>query len=314
VTAIVEARGLLKRYDGTLAVAGVDLAIEQGEIFGLVGPNGAGKTTTIKMLLGLLRPTTGRASILGHAVPTVEARRRVGYLPEQPYFYGYLRPLEFLDLCAALCDVPRTERAKRCGALIERVGLAGAVDRPLRKFSKGMLQRVGIAQALVGDPEVVILDEPLGGLDPIGRKELRDLIHGLRRDGKTVVFCSHILHDVELLCDRVALLINGKLRAVGTLESLLSPRVLSVEIAFSPVRGAPFDQARTAVLAAGGEVLVRGERAAAVLPGEERASEVLAAILAAGGAVHLVSPRRESLEDHFVAEVGPDRRAVEAVE
>jgi ABC-2 type transport system ATP-binding protein len=294
------------------AVTDVTFEVKRGEIFGVVGPNGAGKTTTLKMLLGLLRPTAGRAFVLGHPVPTVEARRRVGYLPEHPYFYGHLRPLEFLEMCAALCDVPRAGRRRRCLALLERVGLTPALDRPLRKFSKGMLQRVGVAQALVGDAELVILDEPLSGLDPIGRKELRDFIPALRAEGKTVVFSSHILHDVELLCDRVALLINGRLRAVGTLESLLSPKVLSVEMVFSPVAGDLFARARAAAEAAGAAVAVRGERAAATLPGDEQTGALLRALLDAGATVHQVTPRRQSLEDHFVAEVGPAHRTVES--
>jgi ABC-2 type transport system ATP-binding protein len=199
--------GLLRKR--VEAVKGISFDVRRGEVFGFLGPNGAGKTTTLKMLMGLVFPTAGRAEIFGLPVPSLAAKRRLGYLPESPYFYDYLTPEEFLDLAGALCYVPRAERRTRAARLMERVGLGHARGRPLRRFSKGMLQRVGIAQALMGDPELVVLDEPMTGLDPLGRKEIRDLILELRREGRTVFYSTHILSDVELTCDRVAMIFSG---------------------------------------------------------------------------------------------------------
>ncbi len=187
----------------------VSFSVERGEIFGFVGPNGAGKTTTLKILMGLIRPTSGTVSILGHDVGETEFRRHVGFLPEAPYFYDYLTGREFLAFYAKVCGVATSKRAERIATLLEWVGLEGAASARLRTYSKGMLQRIGIAQALVHDPEVVFLDEPMSGLDPIGRKEIRDLILRLHAEGKTVFMNTHILSDVEMLCDRVAIIVRG---------------------------------------------------------------------------------------------------------
>ncbi len=212
------------------AVRGISFSVERGEIFGFLGPNGAGKTTTIKMLMGLIFPTGGKLNLLGRPVPDVGAKRRLGFLPESPYFYDYLSGRELLDLAGRLFDLQSVERRRRAEALLARVGLADAAALPLRKYSKGMLQRLGLAQALVNDPELVVLDEPMSGLDPIGRKEIRDLIAQLRSDGKTVFFSTHILSDVEMLCDRCAILVRGQLRDVGPLDRLLSPKLLHTEV------------------------------------------------------------------------------------
>jgi ABC-2 type transport system ATP-binding protein len=263
------------------AVEEVSFDVRRNEIFGFLGPNGAGKTTTIKMLTGLIFPSGGSATIFGEKVPTIAAKRRTGFLPENPYFYDYLSGEELLDLMGRLFGLSRAERRKRAGALLERVGLGRAGDRALRKYSKGMLQRLGIAQALVNDPELVILDEPMSGLDPIGRKEIRDLIRDLRTEGKTVLFSTHILSDVELICDRVAIVVGGKLRDCGPLDQLLSPRLLHTEVVFEkdgakePVRLGPEVDVDAAIREA----------------------------LAAGKHVVSVTPRRESLEDLFVREV-----------
>jgi len=281
-----------KRVD---AVRGVSFSVHRGEIFGFLGPNGAGKTTTLKMLMGLIFPSRGRAEILGRPVPDRQAKRRIGYLPETPYFYEYLTPEEFLDFAGALCDLPAAVRRKRADALLARVGLDHARGRPLRKFSKGMLQRIGIAQALMGDPEVVVLDEPMTGLDPLGRKDIRDLILELGRAGKTVMFSTHILPDVEMTCDRVAIVAGGRLRSVGTLASLLSPRVLSTEVV---LRLAP---AVTPPALPEGARRLPGDGVTAVeLPAEADVEGYLRAALGAGAAVVSVTPRRESLEDVFV--------------
>ena len=291
-----------KRVD---AVRGVSFSVHRGEIFGFLGPNGAGKTTTLKMLMGLIFPSRGRAEILGRPVPDRQAKRRIGYLPETPYFYEYLTPEEFLDFAGALCDVPAAARRQRADALLARVGLDHARGRPLRKFSKGMLQRIGIAQALMGDPEVVVLDEPMTGLDPLGRKDIRDLILELGRAGKTVMFSTHILPDVEMTCDRVAIVAGGRLRSVGTLASLLSPRVLSTEVV---LRGAA-----PPALPDGARRLPGDGVTAVELPAGADVDGYLRAALQAGGAVVSVTPRRESLEDVFVRQAAaPEPAAKDA--
>jgi ABC-2 type transport system ATP-binding protein len=276
------------------AVREVTFEVRRGEVFGFLGPNGAGKTTTLKMLMGLIFPSGGRAEVLGLPVPTLSAKRRLGYLPETPYFYDYLTPEEFLDLVGALSDVGRAERRARAARLLERVGLGHARGRPLRKFSKGMLQRVGIAQALMGDPELVVLDEPMTGLDPLGRKEIRDLILELKKEGRTVFYSTHILPDVEMTCDRVAMVFAGRTSSVGPLGELLSARLLSTEVVVRPGAGGlpPLPEGATA--------RQTPEGAAIELPAEEHLGAFLKAALAGGGQVVSVSPRRESLEDYFI--------------
>jgi ABC-2 type transport system ATP-binding protein len=281
------------------AVKDVSLEVHRGEIFGFLGPNGAGKTTTLKMLMGLIFPTAGRAEVLGLPVPSLSAKRRLGYLPESPYFYDYLTPEEFLDFIGALCALPSAERRARADRLIERVGLGHARGRPLRKFSKGMLQRIGIAQALMADPELVILDEPMTGLDPLGRKEVRDLILELRKEGKTVFFSTHILPDVEMTCDRVAIVIGGRLRNVGPLGDLLSARLLSTEVILRP----PATGLGMMSIPPGARQYAAGDRALGLeLPETTDVDAFLRIALAAGASVLSVSPRRESLEDLFVRE------------
>jgi ABC-2 type transport system ATP-binding protein len=281
------------------AVRSVSFEVQRGEIFGFLGPNGAGKTTTLKMLMGLIFPSAGRAEVLGLPVPTRSAKRRLGYLPESPYFYDYLTPEEFLGFIGALCDLPAAERRARADRLIARVGLDHARGRSLRKFSKGMLQRIGIAQALMGDPELVILDEPMTGLDPIGRKEVRDLILELRKEGKTILFSTHILPDVEMICDRVAIVIDGRLRSVGALGTLLSARLLSTEVVLRP----PAAGLGGLALPAGAHQHLGGEGGVSLrLPEGTEVDAFLRQALAAGAAIVSVSPRHESLEDLFVRE------------
>ena len=277
------------------AVRGVSFTVERGEIFGFLGPNGAGKTTTLKMLMGLIFPTSGRVEALGRAVPDRAAKRRIGYLPETPYFYEYLTPEEFLDFAGALCDVPAAARRRRADELLRRVGLDHARGRPLRKFSKGMLQRIGIAQALMGDPEVVVLDEPMTGLDPLGRKDVRDLILELRREGKTVMFSTHILPDVEMTCDRVAIVVGGRVASVGRLTELLSPRVLSTEVVLKPTASGSIPP-----LPAGARRLSAADDVVLELPADANVDAFLRAALALDAVVLSVTPRRESLEDLFV--------------
>ncbi|MEP6652120.1 MAG: ABC transporter ATP-binding protein [Myxococcales bacterium] len=309
------------------AVRGISFTVRRGEIFGFLGPNGAGKTTTLKMMMGLIFPSRGRAEVLGLPVGNRTAKRRLGYLPETPYFYEYLTPEEFLDFAGALSDVPPAERRRRADRLIARVGLEHARGRPLRKFSKGMLQRIGIAQALMGDPELVVLDEPMTGLDPIGRKDIRDLILELRAEGKTVFFSTHILPDVETTCDRVAIVVAGRLRSVGPLSVLLSARLLATEVVLRPLpqvasalagamgglpplpagarrlSGGPLPRALESTEATASS---NGEPQDVVLelPAGVDVDGFLRAALGRGSSVVSVTPRRESLEDLFVREAG----------
>ena len=282
------------------ALVDLDLEVREGEIFGFVGPNGAGKTTALKILAGLIKPTSGRALIFERRVQDLEAKRQMGFLPENPYFYDYLKPEEFLDFCGKLFGLPRAERKARTDRLMKLVGLEHARGRPLRRFSKGMLQRIGIAQALINDPKLVVLDEPMSGLDPIGRKEVRDLIVRLRDEGRTVFFSTHILSDVELLCDRVALVVGGRLRGLGRIEELLDPKILDTHVVASGLE-------RAALRAKIGDALrieaAEGGRLSVLVPGDAGVGELLSAVLSLGGRVESVTPRKESLEDLFVREV-----------
>lgn len=306
---IVRTEGLTKTFEVGLRrrqVAAVDdltLEVREGEIFGFVGPNGAGKTTTIKMLMGLIHPTRGKAFVFDVPIPSKAARARIGYLPEHPAYHDFLTGREALQFFAQLSDVPRAERARRCDELLGMVGLADAADRQIRKYSKGMQQRLGIAQALMGDPAFVVLDEPMSGLDPVGRKEVRDLILELKRRGKTVFFSTHILPDVETLCDRVGVILGGKLRDVGRLDDLLSANVRSVELtAVVPA---------AAVSAVNGGRIVRAdaERLTVAFDDEARADEAVAAIVRAGGRVLSLTPHRDTLEDFFVRRLHETRAA-----
>ncbi len=224
----VEAAGLTKVFQDfwgrprAKAVNDLDLAIRQGQVFGLLGPNGAGKSTTVKLLLGLLYPTRGSLRVLGASPLDVSVKRRIGYLPEESYLYKYLTAWETLDFFGSLFEIPAAERKRRCGQLLEMVGLAQARNRAVGEFSKGMARRIGLAQALINDPDLVILDEPTSGLDPIGCREVKDLIKLLAARGKTVILCSHLLADVEDVCDEVVVLYGGRIQARGPLPDLLA--------------------------------------------------------------------------------------------
>lgn len=225
----IEIQGLSKNYAVGFwkkqirpALKSLDLKVNVGETFGFLGPNGAGKTTTLKLLMGIIFPTAGSATILGKDLFDPEIKRKIGFLPEQPYFYDYLSAPELLDYYARLSGVPAGQRSQRISDLLKRVGLGDVGNKHLRKFSKGMLQRVGIAQAIIHDPEVVFLDEPMSGLDPLGRHEVRELIQQLKDEGKTIFFSTHILSDAETLCDRVAVIHKGELRGVGVVNDFRS--------------------------------------------------------------------------------------------
>jgi ABC-2 type transport system ATP-binding protein len=275
----------------------LNLEVQAGEVFGFLGPNGAGKTTTLKLLTGLIRPTAGSATVLGEPAGSVGVKARVGFLPENPYFYDYLTGAEYLDYCGALAGLPRGVRRDRVGALLERVGLSGQGALQLRKYSKGMLQRIGLAQALINEPVVVFLDEPMSGLDPIGRKEVRDIILHLREQGRTVFFSTHIIPDVEMVCDRVGIILAGHLAALGRVEELLASPLEQIEVTASGL--AP--EAAAALATRSVVPPVRsGDRILLAVKGEEDLGEVLRAILHAGGRVHSVVPHRRTLEEVFL--------------
>ncbi len=286
----------------TEALDDVTFAVRPGEIFGLLGPNGAGKSTTLKIVLGLLKPTRGAGMLLGKPLGSVAVRRRLGYLPENPYFYDYLTAREFLDTCAVLTGVPRRGRRERIERTLERVGLDPAEGRRLRKFSKGMLQRVGLAQAILHDPELVILDEPMSGLDPVGRRQVRDLILELRGEGKTVIFSSHVLPDVEALCDRVGILVRGRLRRTGAVRELVRNAGSGYEI-----EAADLPASLAGSWTGSGAARVSGDRFLIAAADRGEMEERVGQVLTAGGALLGVRPVRDSLEDVFLAELDADR-------
>jgi ABC-2 type transport system ATP-binding protein len=278
------------------AVRGISFEVRRGEIFGFLGPNGAGKTTTIKMLTGLIAPTGGKATILGDEVPSPDAMGRVGFLPENPYVYPYLTPREFVSLCGRLNGMGGKKLGIAVEQVIERVGITYAMDRPVRNLSKGMLQRTGFAAALVHSPELLVLDEPMSGLDPVGRKEVRDLILEEARDGKTVFFSSHILSDVEMLCDRVCILKQGEVAASGTIDELVGSGVQKSEVTIVDPSATLADQLANHV--------ERSQRAGKTLvvdvSGDDHLREVLKLVLDAGARIDTVTPKRQTLEDIFV--------------
>jgi ABC-2 type transport system ATP-binding protein len=289
------------------ALDGLTLEVEEGEVFGFLGPNGAGKSTTLKLLMGLMFPTAGTARILGRSIEDVGMHKQIGYLPEQPYFYDYLTGRELLDYFARFFGYGPTERRERVDRFLERVGLSAAGNIQLRKYSKGMLQRVGIAQAILHDPQVVFLDEPMSGLDPVGRREVRDIILDLRKHGRTVLFSTHILSDAEMLCDRVAVLLGGKLQGVGSPSEILDVQVQGMEILFElpPGRALPPDLAD--------QTTQTGSRLRVEVPEEE--------LYAALERLHLrqarilsVTPIKPTLEDYFFQLVGREKAEHHAVE
>jgi ABC-2 type transport system ATP-binding protein len=275
---------------------GISFSVKEGEIFGYLGPNGAGKTTTIKCLLGLIFPDAGTIEIFGQPHLSARARQTLGFLPENPYFYDYLTATEFLAFYADLFGLGRSEKDAIIVRLLKLVGLERAASLQLRKFSRGMLQRIGLAQALVNDPKLVILDEPLGGLDPLGRKEIRDIIVRFKQEGKTVFFTSHILQDIEMICDHVAIIVGGRVVKQGALHDLVSEKVLFTEIMVS---GVPPEALR----GLGESVSVQGERVFLKILEEKRVDDILALVREKKGKVISLSPRTETLEDIFVETV-----------
>jgi ABC-2 type transport system ATP-binding protein len=314
LAAAIDVRDLRKTFRTPLrrkkveALRGVTFSVEPGQIFGFVGPNGAGKTTTIRTLMGLIRPTSGSATILGHAIPSRAARFKLGFLPESPYFYDYLTVGELLDLAGRLFGVPSDVRKKRANELIEKVGLGRARTQSLKKFSKGMLQRAGLAQALMNDPELVVLDEPMSGLDPIGRKEIRDLIIELREAGKTVFFSTHILSDVEALADSVAIIARGGPQAQGKPSELMQRSVLGIDVTLRADDDlGELVTAATRVRKVGGELSL-------TLAADTDIDAWLAAARDKGAKLVSVTPRHETLEDLFLREIANADKSSAATE
>src|ERR1700675_1691204 len=289
------------------SLEGLTMSVEDGEVFGFLGPNGAGKSTTIKLLVGLIFPTAGTAHILGKSINDISMHRDIGYLPEQPYFYDYLTAEELLDYFARFHEFTDTERRERVQRMLKKVGLETAGKIQLRKYSKGMLQRVGLAQAILHDPKVVILDEPMSGLDPIGRREVRDIILELKREGRTVLFSTHILSDAEMLCDRVGVIVGGKLRGVGAPDEIVDMKPRGMEIFFEYAASAA---ALDGLLSKAKQL---GKRYQLQVP-EADLYATLQQLGSAGATILSVTQVKATLEEYFMHLVAADRAQAPAVE
>lgn len=289
------------------SLEGLTLCVNQGEIFGFLGPNGAGKSTTIKLLIGLIFPTAGTARILGKPISDVTMHQHIGYLPEQPYFYDYLTAAELLDYFARFHELKDADRRERVARTLKKVGLETARKIQLRKYSKGMLQRVGLAQAILHDPQVVILDEPMSGLDPVGRREVRDIILELKRDSRTVLFSTHILSDAEMLCDRVGVIVGGKLRGVGAADEIVGMKPVGMEILFEFASGV----ANVSALVS--KATQTGNRYRMQVA-EEDLYQTLEQLRAAGAKILSVTQVKATLEEYFMHLVEADRAQAAAVE
>jgi ABC-2 type transport system ATP-binding protein len=281
-----------------VALRPLRLTVEEGEVFGFLGPNGAGKTTTLKLLMGLVFPTAGTARILGVEMDDPGVKSQIGFLPEQPYFYDHLTARELLDYYGQLSGVPAKGRSARVDEMLARVGLSDSAGVQLRKFSKGMLQRVGLAQAILHDPKLVFLDEPMSGLDPMGRREVRDLIQQLRHEGKTVFFSTHILSDAEALCDRVGVIHQGELRGVGAVAELTAETQGKVEMVFF----AP--TVPSGLTRLGAEARVSGDMVNAVVP-EEQQEAALEVLRREHIKLISLTPVRRSLEEYYIQKLQP---------
>ena len=311
--AAIETENLSKEYPygflnlkKRMSLENLNLRVESGEVFGFLGPNGAGKSTTIKLLMRLIFPTSGRARILGKSIEDVSTHQVVGYLPEQPYFYDYLTAAELLDYFARFHRLTASDRRERIERMLKKVGLETAKRIQLRKYSKGMLQRVGMAQAILHQPEVVVLDEPMSGLDPLGRREVRDIILELKRERRTVLFSTHILSDAEMLCDRVGVIVGGKLRGVGTPGEMVGMRTQGMEILFE-VEGAAKKFA----------LMDRATRTGERYRVEVSEGELYGALNelnSVGARILSVAQIKPTLEDFFMHLVEADRAQASAVE
>lgn len=274
----------------------INLCVEKGEIYGFLGPNGAGKTTTIKCVLGIIFPDEGEITLLGQPATAIESRRKVGFLPEHPYFYDYLTPVELLTFTGMLFSIPRRQLAKKTYELIELVGLKGKEKIKLKKFSKGMIQRIGLAQALIHEPEALILDEPFSGLDPIGRKELRDIILSLKDDGKTIFFSSHILQDMEMIVDKVGIILEGEIKKQGKLSDLISLSVHNYEIVFTGMDEQALNKNNLAFTRQDKNYILKAET-------NEETNRIIKTISRGKGRIISVTPIKKTLEDIFLKEI-----------
>lgn len=284
----------------TTALEKLNLQVKEGEIFGLLGPNGAGKSTTIKILMEILFASSGSAKILGKELGDKSVKERIGFLPENPFFYDYLKGEEFLDYYGQLYGMSKSARRKRIPELFELVGLpAHAPNLPLKGYSKGMIQRIGLAQSLLNDPQLVILDEPQSGLDPMGRKEIRDIILNLKEQGKTVFFSSHILSDAELICDRVAILNHGRLVSEGDMGKLLDNKVKEYDVIFRDLKGEILENAKTIAK----RVIERDNDVLIIMEQEAQVDAFIREGITSGGKLVSLTPRRETLEEYFIREV-----------
>lgn len=306
--AVIKTVNLSKRYSGFWSKTAVDavknlsLEVKKGEIFGFLGPNGAGKTTTIKVLLGIIYPTQGEAYVLGKPAGDHEVHHRLSYLPENPYFYDYMTGTEILDFYARLFGIPEPDRSKRVHELLDRVGLSRAANQPLRNYSKGMQQRIGLAQCLLNNPDLLILDEPTAGLDPIAHIDIRDMILELRDQGKTLFISSHQLSDVEAVCDRVAILNKGDLVQMGRMDELLSGG--HVEMVAEKVSNGIVEQ----IQALGGRASMHDSRLHVQQPDDGSIDKVIHLVLSNGGHIVSVVPHRRTLEDLFVETIQGGRQ------
>ena len=303
---VIETRNLTKYYGHFIwkkkepSLDKLTIEIPEGSVFGFLGPNGAGKTTLIKILMGLSEPTSGTALVFGRPPRDAAAKARLGFLPESPYFYDHLTAREFLGLAARLSAVPKSGAAGRVTGMLRLLRMEGAADVQMRGFSRGMLQRMGIAQALVADPELVVLDEPMGGLDPIGRKEFRDIIVDLRERGKTVFFSTHILSDVEMICDRVGIVIEGRMVEVGRLSEILTGDVESIEVTVKGVTG----KTQKIIERVSQHSIKSGDELLLTVKNEEEVDRIMAICREVGGMrVVGIVPHRRTLEDYFMAHV-----------
>ncbi len=278
---------------------GISLSINPGEVFGLLGPNGAGKSTTLKILLRLIFPTSGKALIFNRPLDDISTHARIGFLPENPYFYDHLTATEFLEYAGVLFGLSESDQRHRADDLLRRVGLTESRDVPLRKFSKGMVQRLGIAQALINNPDLVILDEPMSGLDPLGRREVRDLILSLREEGKTVLFSTHILSDAESICDRVAILDRGRLQGCGHLQEILRMETASTEIVVEN----PSREVLEVMNEYARSQIRTGDRTRVEIDEESKVPVVLDLLLRFKTRIISVNPVKMSLEDFFLSRI-----------